>query len=341
MTQSIEVVELRGDGDVHHVRRPEPETGAGDLLIAVRQVGLCATDREIRDGEMAYFRTGLARYPIVPGHEWVGEVMDTGAGAIGFEVGDRVVGECSIGCGHCAVCAAGRYHMCPNRMETGLISLDGALATRMIFPARAARKVPSSVPDDDACLIEPTAVGLNIVRACGIVEGESVLVVGAGTIGLLAAQVAVARGAKVVSVADVSPERLAAATRLGAHEVVDAAVVTAQRWNCVIEASGNPAGLAFALEHAVPGGTVACVSLYGTGALAVDMDLVVTRDLTVRGALGSPNCWDEAIDLVAAGTVRPGRLITTRLRPADIAKGLDLVGRPDQLKVVIEFGKDV
>ena len=95
---------------------------------------ICGTDVEIFDGTMPYFTAGMARYPVVPGHEWVGEVLACGDGVEGFAPGERVVGECSVGCMRCAVCLAGNYHRCPNRTETGILNRPGAFAERIEFP---------------------------------------------------------------------------------------------------------------------------------------------------------------------------------------------------------------
>ncbi len=105
-------------------------------------MGLCATDLELLDGSMVYLRHGRAHLPLVPGHEWVARVEDPGAPEPGFAVGDIVVGECSIGCGDCPVCASGGYHQCPRRQETGVMNRDGALAQQLRFPARSAHAVP-------------------------------------------------------------------------------------------------------------------------------------------------------------------------------------------------------
>ena len=114
-------------------------------------MGVCATDVEIYEGSMVYFRTGMARYPVVPGYEWVAEVIDVGEDVSGFREGDRVVGECSIGCGTCAACSAGRYHLCSLRTETGILNRDGAMAERMLFPAQSAFAINADVPASAAC----------------------------------------------------------------------------------------------------------------------------------------------------------------------------------------------
>jgi L-iditol 2-dehydrogenase len=337
---SYRAVELRGDGRAHPVRRAVRAPGPGELRIEVRTVGLCATDKEVRDGTMVYFVNGMAHYPVVPGHEWVGTVVAAGPDTAGFTVGDRVVGECSVGCGRCTRCTAGRYHLCARRRETGLIGLDGALAEEIVFPAAAAHVVPVDIPDEAAALLEPAAVAYNAVAAAEVGTDDRVLVVGAGPIGLLALQVATTLSRHPVSICDLGSDRLARARTLGAGEtlLVDpGAPFDGGRWDRVIEASGRPGGVAVALAAARPGAVVVCVSLYGRPVVPVDLDGVVTRDITLRGALGSPGCWPAVLDLVAAGRVTPAALVTRRFPLDRAAEALDRVGDPHELKIVVDL----
>ena len=206
-------ITFHGNEKLELVERPDPSPGAGELLIAPTAVGICGTDREIFEGSLVYFREGWAKYPIVPGHEWVGEVVEVGAGVEGFAPGDQVTGETPLGCGRCARCRAGDYHLCALRTETGILNRDGAMASRMVFPARAAHHA-GGIPARAAALLEPASVALNGARR-GAVGGRRVLVAGAGTIGLLAAQCAVAEGAASVVVFEPREDRLALAASLG------------------------------------------------------------------------------------------------------------------------------
>src|ERR1700742_4873109 len=184
-------IEFHGDEHLELVERPAPVPGPNDLLIAPSAVGICGTDVEIFEGSQAYFRLGLAQYPIVPGHEWTGQVGEGGPDVRGFSPGDRVVGEVAIGCGVCVRCRAGRTHLCARRTETGIVHMDGAMASRIVFPAAYAHRV--ELEPRAAALVEPTSVAVHAVRR-GAVRGKGVLVVGAGPIGLLCAQVAAAEG---------------------------------------------------------------------------------------------------------------------------------------------------
>ena len=137
----MHAIEFHGDERLEIVERPDPAPGEGELLIAPTAVGICGTDIEIFEGSLAYFRMGIAEYPIVPGHEWTGTVVDVGRGRDRLLAGRPVVGEVAIGCGVCVRCRAGRRHLCARRTETGIVHMDGGMASRMVFPAAFAHLV--------------------------------------------------------------------------------------------------------------------------------------------------------------------------------------------------------
>jgi 2-desacetyl-2-hydroxyethyl bacteriochlorophyllide A dehydrogenase len=347
MGMSGTAVEFRGDGAPHLVRREVADPGPQELLIAPRAVGICATDLEVCDGTMAYFRLGLARYPIVPGHEWVGEVLAAGDEVDGFDPGDLVVGECSVGDGTCELCRRGQYHLCPNRTETGIMNRDGAMAEALVFPARSAFRVPDAVPVEAAALVEPAAVALNAVHAAGVETGDRALVIGAGAIGLLALQAARAVGASRCVVADTSAARLERAEALGADAVVHVAdgveaagepELAADAIDTVVEATGHPGGIALALRAVRPAGRIGVVSLYGREEVPADLDLLVTKDITLRGAIGSPHRWVETLELLAAGRVRAEPLITSRYALDEVPGALERLRArdPSELKVIVD-----
>jgi len=317
-----------------------PPADPGDLLLAPLAVGLCATDLELLDGSMVYLRDGRAHLPVVPGHEWVARVVDPGAPGSGFAVGDVVVGECSIGCGDCPMCASGAYHQCPRREETGVMNRDGALAELLRFPARSAHAVPPGVAVEDAAFAEPTAVALRAVLRSGAEPRSRVLVVGGGTLGWLAA--AVFLDLLDADVAALEPdagrmERLVAlGVRVaGAGEVFDV----------VLEASGSRGGVAAALDRLGASGRLVVIGLTGAESVPVDLDRVVVNDQVVLGSLGSPDVWPQALELLGRGRVRPSALVTHRypLEAVDMAVATMRDRAPGTGKVLVlpqEPGRD-
>lgn len=343
----MRAVEFSGDRRLTIVERPDPRPAAGELLIAPQAVGICATDLELFDGTMAYYRTGQAHYPVIPGHEWSGEVVGIGDGVTGFKIGDHVVGEVSIGCGACDLCGSGKYHLCAQAQETGIMGRDGALATRLVHPAASTFAVSPELSWDAAALIEPTSVALNTAKR-GACRGKTVLVIGMGTIGQLALQCAIAEGARHTIAANPSPRRLDLAKRLGADLVLPLASSAKDSTEelrrifdgpiaVVLVCSGAPSAVALAIEAAQAGGAIVLAGLTGELTVPVDLDLVVLKDLDVRGVNGSPSLWPEAVRLVESGAVRTDPLVTHRLPLWETARAIDLVRArsADTLKVLI------
>lgn len=344
----MRALEFRGAGSLALVERPDPVPGPGELLVAPEAVGICATDIEILDGVMAYFRAGDARYPIIPGHEWIGRVLACGAGVGGFGLGDTVVGDPSAGCGDCDRCRAGRYHLCARRTETGIIGQDGAMATRMIARATATHVVGRPAWDGGA-LIEPASVALNAARHAPC-RGATVLVLGAGAIGLLALQWARLEGAKRVIVANASRvDRLDLARRLGADRTLvlprdpPQAVASVRELaaddgiDVVLVCTGAIAGLDLAVAVTRPGGTVVIVGLFGDARVPIDVDTVVTNDLRLIGVNGSPHLWPETIAAVMSGDVVLDELVSHRFPLHRASEAIELARRapPGVMKVVI------
>jgi L-iditol 2-dehydrogenase len=322
---------LLGPSHLAIASEPVPEPPPGQLLIAPDAVGVCATDVELYDGSMPYLRNGFAAYPIVPGHEWTGRVAAVGPEVAGFAVGDRVVGECSIGCGTCDRCRAGDYHQCPTRQETGIVGQAGGLQQRLAFPARAAHRMAPTVAAADAAMIEPLAIAYRAVERTGAAPGDALTVVGAGTIGLFSALLAQALGLRPHLV-EIDPDRAAFARSLGLELAPEDAAATPR----VIEASGSHAGRREAVRRCESGGVVVLVGFAGAVG-ELDLDDVVVRDLTVRGSLGSPNVWPAVIRLVETGAVQPSAVVSHELALADAEEAFRLAAgrRPGVRKILV------
>jgi len=329
----MRAIEFHGEERLELVERPDLTPAAGELLIAPTAVGICGTDVEIFDGSLAYFRMGIAEYPIVPGHEWTGEVVDVGKGVTGFSPGDRVVGEVAIGCGVCERCIAGRAHLCARRTETGIVHMDGAMASRMVFPAAFAHRV--ELEPRSAALVEPTSVALHGVRR-GRVAGQRVLVVGAGPIGLLAAQCARAEGAASVTISDTRTDRLKLAGTLGFAAGVTESDDERDLIDVVILCAGGPAAIAAAFAAVRPGGTVVALGLSGAPTIPFDFDGLVVRDVDLIGVLGSVGFWADAIELITSGRVLTEPLVTGTFGIEHTRDALEQLVKPGTLKVLIE-----
>ena len=325
---------------------PLDPIGPGDVRIRLLATGICGTDVEIFHGTMPYFTNGMASYPVIPGHEWVGEVVEVGPAVTSFKAGDRVVGECSVGCMTCATCIAGDYHRCPQRTETGILNRNGGFAEFITFPSLFLHHISPSVPIESAAMIEPAAVAFNGVRRAEVSPRDDVVVFGDGPIGLLVAMMASAFGAARVTVVGGTPHRLALARTLGADAVVNIQetpdIATALRPHgraapgVAIEATGNPAAVEGAIASVATGGRIVLLGLFaGQRAKALDLDRLVIGEVRLRGALGSPGLWPDVIRLIERGRVDPRPLVSDTLPLAGFLDGIERVKARTGVKIMI------
>ena len=204
------------------VAEVEPPVAApGQVVVDVERAGVCGTDVEFFTGHMAYLHQGHASYPMRLGHEWCGAVSAVGDGVDPAWAGQRVTGDTMLGCGHCHRCRTGRQHVCEDRFEIGVRGgWPGALAEQLPVPVTALRALPDSVGPAAGAMVEPGGSALRAVQAAALGPGDTALVLGAGTIALLVAQFALARGA-VVHVLGLTQPSLDFARTLGVHGCVD------------------------------------------------------------------------------------------------------------------------
>jgi 2-desacetyl-2-hydroxyethyl bacteriochlorophyllide A dehydrogenase len=305
-----------GGGEVREVDAPTP--GPGEVVVDVERVGVCGTDVELFTGEMAYLATGEASYPLRPGHEWAGTVSAIGDGVESAWLGRRVTGDTMLGCGHCARCGAGRQHLCADRFEVGIRGgWAGALAEQLRVPARSLRQLPKSIDATTGALVEPGGNAWRAVEAAAIRPGERLLVIGAGTIGLLSALIGRAGGA-AVTVAGRSRRSIDFARSLGIDAVESGGLDPSVRFDAVIDASTDPASPDRAVGLVEPGRRVVYIGLSGTPS-TVDTRRLVLSDVTAVGILSASPGLDGAIELFASGRVDPRPLVGAVVRLEDVA----------------------
>ena len=297
---------------------PAPVAGRGEVVIDVSRAGVCGTDVEFYTGEMAYLHTGRESYPVRIGHEWTGVVREAGPGVDPAWVGRRVVGDTMIGCGACRRCRSGRHHVCADLVELGCsLGRAGALAERLVMPAGQLLALPDSVDDAMGAMVEPGGNAMRAVRAAGVAAGERLLVLGAGTIGLLAAMLARAEGMDVHLMGR-SARSLAFARTLGFEHVWTADALPSLAWDGVVDASNSPDLPARAVELVEPGRNVALIGLAG-GPSTVDTRRIAFRDVTVVGLLGASAGLGATIDAFASGAVDPRPLIAATVSLEGVA----------------------
>ena len=340
VAETMRAVVLRGPHRMALETVPRPVPHADQLLVRVRQSACCATDFDLIDGTMPE----QAKYPIILGHEWSGEVVEAPP-EYAHLVGKAVVAENLVTCGTCAACLGGRRNLCGRMDELGF-SLDGAHAEYLVTLARGARVLPPGVSLRAAALAEPLGVALYGTRRARVGLGDRVLVLGAGSIGLLALQTCRAAGAVSVWQADLRPERLALAARLGATGTIDLSresllETLADRGlepDVVMECSGSAAAFALAIKAVRPGGRVGVLGYYADDLAEIRPSDIMMRDLEVIGSVCPTGTWDAAVALIASGRVDTQSLVTHTFPLARFAEAYETArgGRDGAIKVMLE-----
>ncbi|GAB3974099.1 zinc-dependent alcohol dehydrogenase family protein [Actinoallomurus acanthiterrae] len=301
------VISTPGSLSVQTVADPAP--GPGEVLIAPRAVGVCGTDLHILDGEFP-----PTPYPIIPGHEFAGEVVALGPGVTDVAAGERVAVDPSLFCGHCVYCKRQRGNLCLNWNAIG-DTVDGAFAEYVAVPAANVYALPDGMPYAAGALVEPLACVVHGLRRLAIPPGGEVLIIGAGTIGLLLAQAAGRSGATRVSMVDTDPARLARAAKLGADvvatsvaEVLDGRGIGFEH---IIDATGVPAATQAALPALCRGGTLLIFGVSPAEArLPVSPFQVYNDEISVIGSMAVLNTFEPALRLMGSGAITAEHLIT-------------------------------
>ena len=334
-SKSHKAVVIHGKGRASLDDVPTPALRPGEVLVRVAYVGVCATDLEILDGELGYYKKGEAHYPIVPGHEFSGAIAAVGSRVTDFKAGDRVVVECIQSCGECDACRRGNPIGCPKRAEVGVIGRDGGSQEYMVTPAKFVHRLPPAVSLKMACLCEPIAVVLKglrrLQRACASTGAYTVGVVGGGPIGHLAARVLSSRG-HAVTVFDRSAVRLALFD--GSAIATDQNLDDLSAFDAVVEATGDPDALTAILDRSAAGSVLLLLGLpYARRSFS--FETIVGYDKTVVGSVGS-----AAEDFAEAVTILPS-IDTSAFHRAvmtleQYAQAWDLARARTHLKVIIQ-----
>lgn len=303
---------------------PVPDIAEDEVLVAARAVGVCHSDIELLEGRYII----PFQYPLIPGHEWSGEVVKVGPKVKGLTVGDRVVGECVIGDDHFG------------------FSISGAAAEFFIAKESWLHKLPDAVDYTNGALVEPFSVAYYALMRVGNVNASDVLVVlGAGPIGLAVTAGAKALGAITVVVEPVAHRR-EAAQKLGADHVIapdglDALLMEltdGKGANVVIEATGAPAVMAQALEIAAFKGRVGYIGIDVGREAPAKLGLIQSKELSITGSIGSPGVWPDTLRFMANKGIDLSPLVTSTFEVDDAVGALDAAQDPTHnIKAHIRF----
>ena len=309
---------ITGPGEASVQDVPPPEPRSGEVIVEVECVGVCGTDAELFTGAMSYLHTGQAHYPLRIGHEWCGTVSTLGDGVDSSWLGRRVTADTMLGCGRCARCVAGRHHVCADRYEIGIRNgWPGALAERLPVPVTALHSLSGTIDAALGALVEPGGNAVRAVSGAGLDKGERLLVLGPGTIGLLAAQIAASRGIEV-HLLGITEGSLAFARSLGFEHVWTRATLPDLPYHAVIDASNAPTLPALAVDLVEPGRRAVFIGLSGEPS-HVDSRRLALKDVTAVGVLGGSSGFAEIIDMYDSNAVDPRPLIAATIGLDDVA----------------------
>ncbi len=337
------LVKARAEPGLWMERVPVPEAGPGEVLIRVRKSAICGTDVHIWKWDEWSART--VPVPMVVGHEFCGEIVDMGAAATKYRIGQRVAGEGHIVCGTCRNCRAGRGQLCRNTKGVG-VQRPGSFAEYLVLPESNVVPVPDDIPDEIAAIFDPLGNAVHTALSFDLV-GEDVLVTGAGPIGIMGALVASRVGARKVVITDLSPYRLALARRMGLRHVVDAGredlgdvmrdLGMTEGFDVGLEMSGAAPAMRDMIDRMNNGGRIALLGIAPTE-FAVDWNRIIFKMLTVKGIYGREmyETWYKMIALVQSGLDLTG-LITHRIGIDDFVEGFAAMLSGEAGKVVMDW----
>jgi 2-desacetyl-2-hydroxyethyl bacteriochlorophyllide A dehydrogenase len=300
--------------------------------VRVGVCGVCGTDLHIADGEFP-----PTPYPIIPGHEFTGRVVAVGDGAPGdWRDGDRVAVDPSLYCGHCPACRAGRGNLCANWNAIG-DTVDGAFAEYVAVPAVNAYRLPDGVDDAQGALIEPLSCAVHGLRRIGPVLGQDVLLMGAGTMGLLLLQLLNRAGASSVTVVDRNPDRLPVAQACGATSATTGSAGLERRFAVAVDATGVPAAIETAFDSLDRGGRLLVFGVTsGEATVSLSPFRIYNDEITVAGSMAVLNSFGAAADLMAAGAVDTGPLLGEPYPLEQFASALAAVRNGQGVKVQVQ-----
>lgn len=315
------------------------EVGPADVRLRVLRAGICGSDLHILHGTNPF-----ARYPRVIGHEFAGVVEAVGGAAVALRVGQRVVVDPVVACGHCYPCRIGRPNVCGN-LEVFGVHRDGGFRDSLVVPAANCVAVADGVATAVATLAEPLSIAANVLSRTGIDAGDTVLIYGAGTVGLTVLQVAKLHGARCI-VADVDAARLTRAEGFGADAVIDSsrddvpARVAAENDGLgptlVIDGAGVPALLAEACRIASPAGRIGVLG-FSPAPCPVSQQEIVRKELALFGSRLNRKLLPQVMDWLASGRLAPGAMVTQTFAARDARDAFDLIGRHPERTVKVHL----
>jgi len=310
---------------------PDPVAESGEVVIAVTLAGVCGSDYSLYHGKFG------VPLPVVPGHEGMGTIKEVGSGVSNVAVGQRVVIQPNFACWDCDICSSGMDNICSEKVRLG-IDINGVFAQYVKVPARYVWPVPENLDDRTAALAEPLAVAAHGVKVLPPAEGDRVLIIGAGVIGLLTLLLTKLEGAHV-TVSDLLTEHLSLAKEMGADSAFRVGghkEPEPSSFDLIYETSGAPSGLADAIGLAAPGGRIALQGLPGIDH-PVSTTQIVRKELSIFGSMIYTDEFPGVLELLKSGRIDPTPLISDMIGLDDLDNAIKNFNAPDRFKVLVSL----
>jgi 2-desacetyl-2-hydroxyethyl bacteriochlorophyllide A dehydrogenase len=303
----MRAVVFSSPGELSVTTVSDPTAGPRDVIVRVAAVGMCGTDIHVFEGDYLG-----GKFPMVPGHEATGTIVEVGSEVDILRVGDRVAIDPTLTCGECEYCMTGRPNLCRNWNSLGVIRSFGASAEFVAVPARNVYVLRDDVDLFEATMIEPLSC---VIRGLDLQPrriGDHYLVYGAGTMGLLMAQMAVRAGAASVSVVDTNASRLAIAAEVGVElRASKANELDRHEWDVVVDCTGVIPAMEDAMTRVKPGGVFQQFGVAPVGAKARYVPLQITKDeITILGSMAARHSFGRAVDMFSAGAINAAPLFS-------------------------------
>jgi 2-desacetyl-2-hydroxyethyl bacteriochlorophyllide A dehydrogenase len=311
----------------------DPTPNPTEAVVKVEACGICGTDIHVLRGEFA-----PTRYPIVPGHEFCGEIVAIGNEVGNVKVGDFVAVDPSLFCGHCRQCRAGRFNLCENWNAIGVGSANGASAEFVAVPSANAFPLPSDLPRHYGALVEPLSCAVHGLDMVDVKVAEDYLIYGAGTMGLLLAQLAKDAGASRVEMVERNPKRHDLAKRLAADRVAVSAddLDRPRGWDVVIDATGVVPAIEDGIRRVARGGTFLMFGVANADATATFSPFRIYNDeIKIVGSMAVLHSFERALSLLAKGVIDCEAMITNRFKLDDYLGAIDTFLAGSGLKVQV------
>ena len=310
---------------------PDPEPGPNEVVVAVSLAGICGTDYSLYQGKFD------VPFPVVPGHEGMGVVKEIGPGVANVSEGQRVVIQPNFPCGRCPLCYESRGNVCAEKVRLGL-DIDGVFAQYVKVPADYVWPIPDGLDDRTAALAEPLAVAVHSLKLVPPTDGDRILIVGAGVIGLLTLLLVNLEGADL-AISDLLEQRLSFAKRLGAgrsFRVGGDRRPEPASFDLIYETSGGASAFSDAVDLAAPGGRIALLGLPGQDH-PVSTSQIVRKELAVTGSMIYTDEFPEVIEMLNSRRVDPAPLISDVITLDSLDQAIKAFHSPDRIKVLVSI----